>query len=342
MPTASEWIEYSRSIRELLVPTHLVSASVKVNMDHGAGGSGTCVCLAGDETHIWFGVVVTNRHVAGRVGAKAKVYFPGRRDYTSGVCVAVDSRADLAAVAIVAREDTPFVPVADAPPAVRSRVFQVGYPRGVGPKEREATYLGKRGRTGAADVFGVGFSPISGDSGSGIFSDNELVGVLWGGGAGEASIVGHSDLKRFFDNEITAYCQRWGRICPPRRPPSQPPKQPPDIRPPGKPDAKPPYAPPMPAPDVAALISAEMGKLRAELAAMLKDVQGKPGPQGLPGRDGLDGLPGKQGPEGPPGKLTAPDPVLAAEVAAIRAELARQQEFLRNLSGSFRVRVEPK
>jgi hypothetical protein len=172
-----------------------------------------------------------------------------------------------------------------------------------------------RGRVGittnGTHVLATNFTVNDGDSGSGLFeaASGRLVGVVWGSSAEGAAATGVEDIQRF----LAQRCSRWLGNSPSCPTPRQP----------------------QPISDLARLRT-EIETLRRELTE-LKARPGVPGPAGPKGDKGETGPSGPPGPPGTPGA----DGNLQQEVAALRLEVRRLEDKLRNLSGSIRVRVEP-
>ena len=167
------------------VPEWIVKASVRVQMVSGAGGSGTVI-----EIENGSGLVITNRHVAGRDGARATLNFPdGKR--VAAETIAVSSDADLAALDFAADHNFPRVSLAEKTPTTSTAIYQVGYPMGQGPVQRSGHTAGMGSYSGRAYNLELRLASYFGDSGSGIFrqSDGRLVAVLWGGANGVSSVA---------------------------------------------------------------------------------------------------------------------------------------------------------
>jgi S1-C subfamily serine protease len=298
------------------VPKHIVAASVRVTVDTGKGGWGGSGVVYAVDPEKKLAYVVTNRHVCPNASGKIVVHLPGGGKWQA-VFIAADDAADLAVIAIT--YDPAFtpapIPVADAAPAAGVPVYQVGYPLGVGPKQRTGQTVGYQGTVRnyldswgyvlftqklQTRVYLVRVPCDHGDSGSGIFrqSDGALIAVLWGGSYGDphAYCVGTEDVKRFTD----MCCGKIG----------------------GK---KPPVPTPVPS-DVLAGIKDELAKIRADLEAV-KATAGQPGPegkQGSPGSPGLPGAPGKDGKAGVDGTHGQPgQPGAPVDTSKIDAVLAK-------------------
>lgn len=132
-------------------------------------------------------MVLTNRHVCPRANVPIQVTVPGSQTL-SGTSLGADDVADLACLEVHGRVDY-YVPLAEKTPPARTPIFQCGYPMGKGPIERQGYAMGMGGYSGRAWNLELRCSSYFGDSGSGIFSqqDGRLVGVLWGGANGNSS-----------------------------------------------------------------------------------------------------------------------------------------------------------
>lgn len=294
------------------VPEKAIAASVKVSIrDNHAGGSGT---------HLGNGLVLTNRHVAERVGNSADVMFPDGRLY-GGKVVAVSRTSDLAAIHAPTAIDQAAVELGDSVPTLGMVVYSAGYP----------AMNGRRLHTKRGVVRGSVFESWgksnkldmicgSGDSGSGIFTaDAKLIGVLWGGREDEGTTMccTYVDTTSF----VKEQCVTWwpGRLV--GRPNPEKPQEP--AQPPN------PGFGPGPAPTDPAVMDA-INQIRKDLAAL------KPLP-GPPGRDGKDGTAGPTGPAGPAGKDAT-----AGSLASIEARLAAIEKSLSQPGQpNTRVRIVP-
>jgi S1-C subfamily serine protease len=291
------------------VPKHIVAASVRVTVDTGKGGWGGSGVVYAVDPEKKLAYVVTNKHVCpSAASGKIVVHIPDKGKWQA-VFIAADDQADLAVIAITYDHAyTPGpIPVADAAPAGGVAVYQVGYPLGIGPKQRKGHTVGYSGTVrNYVDSWGYVFQaqPLKakvylvrvpcdhGDSGSGIFrqSDGKLIAVLWGGAYDDphAYCVGTEDVKRFTD----LCCGKIG----------------------GK---KPPVPTPGIGSDIIAGMQADIAKIKADLAAVAatagqpgpegkQGMPGSPGPSGLPGAPGKDGKAGVDGTHGQPGQPGAP------------------------------------
>ncbi|TNF35872.1 MAG: serine protease, partial [Deltaproteobacteria bacterium] len=84
-------------------------------------GGGSGVNLAPE------GLILTNAHVAKRVGARYAVLFPDGRSF-SGHTIAVDDTLDLALLSLADAADLPIAPVAKRAPRVGDFVAAIGQP----------------------------------------------------------------------------------------------------------------------------------------------------------------------------------------------------------------------
>jgi hypothetical protein len=172
-----------------------VAVSVRIDRPEGNGvshhGSGTIVAVEGDQA-----LILTNKHVA-PIDAPTFVKWPDGRT-TPARWIAADETADLAALSVAAPKDCPAAPPAEKPVPAGVTVIQVGYPRTVGPIRRVGRALANIGwlMTGAR-VTHASVITEQGDSGSGVFADGHLVGVVWGGSGGTCSCVALEDVHRF-------------------------------------------------------------------------------------------------------------------------------------------------
>ena len=75
------------------------------------------------------GVVLTNAHVAGEIGATTKVRFPDGRVFT-GVCTAIDRHLDLAIVTVENAAPLPYARLAGQSPPAGTPVVDISSPTG--------------------------------------------------------------------------------------------------------------------------------------------------------------------------------------------------------------------
>lgn len=346
------------SLEAQQVPKGLVNASCRVGVKtpkSSHGGSGVCVEIVEGKLRTdsfqtayerRFGVVLTNKHVSGtdpdqRRGeavetlaytSKLTVTFPGRKPL-EGRFIGTDRIADLGAILVDADDDFPTVPLARKTPGKGDRIQQVGYPRGVGPTPRTGTWLDRIGghQNGWGKTYILGLVSDKGDSGSPIFHDDQVVGVLWGGGGNTSSIVQLSDIHRFMSEVVHPFCDRSGL----RRPGSPPPKNPPKNPPSNPPDRE----------DAIAKLQIEISRLKIIIAELEKRGGGAPGPEGKPGKDGAPGPEGKPGVDGSPGKDGKPGTPgkdgSGADTVALEALVAKLVVLVeRNQKESERLRSE--
>ncbi len=296
-------------------------------------GSGTCIAV-----HEGRGLVLTAKHVT--AGAKTlTIQFPSKKTYYANV-LAVDDKADLAALEFTADGTEPFIPLATQDARPGETIWLAGYPAGHGPRPRTGKVVGYNGFTSTARVLNLNVWSDHGDSGGGVFRpDNTLVGVLWGGNdrnKQDTQVTGLADVQRFVNERCGGFFQRFKPRVPvvtagPQSPPSPAPAIP----------AGPGVPPPLPA-------DPGLSALREQLAQALADIEtlkarapqnGKDGP---PGRDGKDSQPGKDGRDGKD-----------ADTAGLLAELAALKKLIAGLPaqpasnpppaapGPVRVRVVP-
>ena len=307
----------------------MVAASCRISNQLRAGvtdsGSGTVICVKGERA-----LIITCRHLfpRGQVG-RLTVTFPGTARAYEATLVALSPNADLAAIAILYDGGFGVVPVAETPVRQGEVVWQVGYPGGRGPVERDGGTLGQ-----ASDrtlFFRLNPNSRPGDSGSGIFraADGSLVAVLWGGDGQRTTATGLLEIHQFLDT----YCVRSFPGC--RQRPSAPPAPLPS-----QPGIPPPVVPApalAPVPDLAPVL-AELKLLRGQMEELrtLKATPGPAGPSGQAGprgSAGQDGMPGPQGPAGPPG--------MAPDLTSLRAEVAELRRQLQELTANLRIKVIP-
>ena len=275
------------------MPPLVISASVRVEVYSGPTQRSPLVeyeqfasgmISGGSGTHLGNGLIITNRHVAGRVGRMATVTFQGGKQYR-GEVVLVCQYADLAAIHAKDAAAEPMAALAEAVPPAGTAVYSAGYP-GYTNRGQGRTLTEKLGRMigGAHVEWGrsnrIEMRCSSGDSGSGIFdSSGSLVGVLWGGSNGETMACTYADTSRFIKEQCI---NLWvgGGIGTARRP------------------AQPPITQPPPTPDIAVSLISRLERLESSLSDIRNRpvIAGPPGKDGAPGPPGKDGLPGASGP----------------------------------------------
>ena len=339
------------------VDPRVVSASAHITNDLGgsiSGGSGTVVHIDGDRA-----LVLTCRHLfPGGQAGRVIVRLPSGRGYL-GTLIAVDDRADLAAIGIRSEPGMPYVRVAVTATHTGERVWQVGYPGGRGPRQRAGISIGIRGFVQRdTPVTAFQLSTTSGDSGSGVFraSDSTLVAVLWGGSGGETSATGIVDITRFVDYRCKTWFPRWRTPAPDVVVEVRP------VSPVPGPGAVSPAAPAPSSSGDSQVLLAELKKLQEQMHE-LKLIRSEPGPQGPAGppgprgpvgpagSQGADGLPGVAGPPGPrggTGDMGAAGPAgpigppgRDIDSTVLRAEIADLRQRMDDLAGSLRIRVTP-
>jgi len=314
------------------VDPRVVAASAHITNDLGgsiSGGSGTVVHVDGDRA-----LVLTCRHLfPGGQAGRVIVRLPSGRGYL-GTLIAVDDRADLAALAIRSEPGMPSIRVAVTAASTGEVVWQVGYPNGRGPRQRAGISIGIRGFVQRdTPVTAFQLNTTSGDSGSGVFraSDSTLVAVLWGGSGGETSATGIVDIVRFVDRRCLTWFPRWRtpapdvvvEVCPASPVPG--------------PGAGSPAAPAPSSNGDSQVLLAELRKLQAQVQE-IKNIRSQPGPAGPPGPEGQAGLQGQTGPVGPAGP--AGPPGKDADTTVILAEIDSLRKQLQAVM-SERVRLEP-
>ena len=308
------------------VDPRLVAASVHITNDLGgqiSSGSGTIVAVEADRA-----LVLTCRHLFPQTRAgRVTVRLPSGRGFLATL-IAVDDRADLAALAIRADTDTPWVPIGSVPASIGEAVWQVGYPHGRGPQQRVGSSNGIRGHVQSGSlVTSFRLSTTSGDSGSGIFraSDSTLIGILWGGSGGETSATGVTEVQRFVEQRCLRWFPRWRNPDVVAGAPTAPSRPAPGVGSPSPPGPFPPR------PDLQPVL-AELRKLQEQIHE-LKAMRLQPG---SPGKDGEPGAAGRDGKDGVNGK--------DADTTAIRADieaLRRQVQEIKIITERERTRIEP-
>jgi hypothetical protein len=330
------------------VPSLAVAASVRVEVYSGPVqgpdrqplveyvqfASGTI--SGGSGTHLGNGLVITNRHVAGKTGRKAGVLFASGKSYR-GEVVAICQYADLAAIVVQEASEEPSALVASAVPVNGTMVYSAGYPGYTNRNGSGRTMTQKNGtmKGGAQVEWGqsnrIAMKCSSGDSGSGIFNgEGALVGVLWGGGQGETMACTFRDTSRFVNQDCRGFIGIGIGVG--RRPPPRPPVV---VVPPALPTPAPPS-------DTIGL-QARLDRLEATIAELrsrpaVNGTVGPQGPSGPPGMAGLPGAPGQDGKTGAPGKDGANGK--DADVSALLARVA-ELERLYQANPAQRVRVVP-
>lgn len=325
------------------VPPLAIAASVRVSVYQSGGPgphqpiinaplvevyqSGGRLISGGSGTHLGGGLVLTNRHVAGRTGRAATVAFPSGQQF-DGQVVAICSFADLAAIYAPQASSQPRISLASSVPPAGTPVYSAGYPGYTGqggqrPRQltqKQGTIIGGV-RVEWGDSNRLQMRCSSGDSGSGIFDGaGDLVGVLWGGANGETMACTYRDTRRFVEQS----CGGWigigvgGGIG--RRPPIAPPAP---AVPPAHPVPAPPSMPPVTGPGPSEIIGSLEQRL-AKLEAAIDELRVKPVVAGPPGIAGKAGPAGPAGPAGKDGTQGPPGPAgKDADAAVIQSLLAR-------------------
>lgn len=338
------------------VPQQMVDAEVRVHVGR-AGGSGTIVAASGGEA-----IVITCRHVAACAGGvRATSVQSPKIGRIQAKNVWIDDRADLAAILIDLPQPPSVIPVADGDSV--GMVWQVGF--GVGstldnPWKRQGKVYGRSqfaSRDNKQTNLHYDFLPRSGDSGSGLFTqDGKLAGVVWGYMSNHGCAVSVGDVRAFMTKSCPPWCLK------PKRPDvGQKPPQIPDAPPAEKPVALEPLIEDVKAlkSDVAkikedaAVQKAALASLTTELAAVkteqaqqsqaikavsdnvttLIGVVQQIKSNGVSSTPGPPGAAGPQGPAGPAGS-----PADMTRVKALEDEIALLKK---QLAQPLRVRVGP-
>ena len=272
----------------------------------------------GSGTHLGGGLVITNRHVAERVGLRATLTFPSQKRYVGSV-VAVCNYSDLAAIYSEEARNEAAAEIDDSAPAKGDSIWKIGYPANrsrqmdiSAGKLLSVTRVdwGKSNTTTARSS--------NGDSGGGIFNiRGKLIGVLWGGP--EAIACTYADTKKFVEQD----CVKWwpGRLGGAPDPSKQ---MPPADKPLVPPQPVVPVQPP--AADISQLKQDILAVIKAEIGKIPAGPRGERGPAGPPGAAGTDGHRGERGPSGAPGKDADP-----SEVAALRARIMELERKLADI-----------
>lgn len=346
LPAVAESRQPFQQPTDAALITRMVRSTVYIQ---GPAGRGTGLVY---EVKDGWAMVLTCRHLFTAGQGYSGPVQPGRVTITEykgrpieGVYVgAAPSWCDLAAVAYSAQATTVASPFSTKQTNPGDRVVQFGYPGQRtpehGPNMRTGTLQGQRLDS---RQWRFSFAPEGGDSGSGIFRDDDgsllaIVSLRVGDpqrGAVWCEAHGGEEIARF-TREV---CRPWllrrgpcpGGVCPPQPggsyyPQPQPRPQPPAPMPPTSPDpVQPRPAPVQPTPDFSPIIEA-LGQFSKELGAMRKELQdlrdrpqlpGPPGPEGKPGQPGAQGL---SGPPGPAGK-DADVSLILVQLEALRSSL---------------------
>jgi len=309
---------YEPATPNAAIPSPIVSACVritrqawqgnKLSPDTFCGGSGVVVSIEDG-----YAFILTNKHVCPK-SQQIQVSFPsGKRSFAEWL--GVDAIADLACIRVPAEAATGVVPIAEVEPASGSKVWQIGYPGGQGPRQREGVFVGFKG--GYSDATRAKVTEVTvwtdhGDSGSPIVDqvNGQIVALVWGGQERviQGAVVVPTDRTKC---AALSDIRRFAQLCfRGKKSPGSPVTMPAPAAP----------ASPMPAavpdPAIAALQSqlAQLATavhnldLQMQLLMLPKEPAtgsagpaGPPGPSGPAGKDGLPGAPGPQGPVGPAG-----------------------------------------
>lgn len=147
-------------------------ASYRISVPEGGG-----VMSSGSGTGIAPRIVVTNSHVVGhRTGHKALVFNDDTS--TQGTVLFIDRHKDLAFINTI--ENVPYVQLSDRDGDNGHNIVTIGYGTNAIKRRGFGTIQEIKDRGGCLLMVGtVGLE--SGDSGSGVFNENnELIGVNWG------------------------------------------------------------------------------------------------------------------------------------------------------------------
>lgn len=148
-------------------------------------------------------LVLTNKHVCRNPGLKCEVHIGGKT--YPAKWLGVDETADLAMLQVEAT--LPVAKIGDSLPAKGEEVHQWGFPGGNTQQYKEGvadSLSPNNDRTeDGAQVYYTSITPVSGDSGCGVFNKaDELIAVNWGGRSGRESCVGLADIKRFISKYV--------------------------------------------------------------------------------------------------------------------------------------------
>ena len=178
----------------MAAPAAALAASVRVNVYEGGGISG------GSGTHLGYGLVLTNRHVAVRSGYRARVDFPDRQTF-EGKVYSICRYADLALVECPEAARQPYAPLADQVAPKGATVWKIGYPGNRGRRQEErAGAMANTVQVEWGKSNEINLHCSSGDSGGGIFdAHGRLTGVLWGGDGRSTLACTYSDTRRFVE-----------------------------------------------------------------------------------------------------------------------------------------------
>lgn len=112
---------YSRKVDEAVANPVVRAALRRAQAACVRLGNGSGVNLTPD------GCVLTNAHVAKKLGAKLTAQFPDGRSFDA-FCTAIDAKLDLALLRLNANSPLPAAPLAAAAPVVGTRVICIGQP----------------------------------------------------------------------------------------------------------------------------------------------------------------------------------------------------------------------
>lgn len=301
----------------------------------GAGGAltgGIVDCRDGVVT------VVTNAHGFRGRPRRVEIEAVGIARSEASVLYVGDLSAaddDIAILQAKIGVPLPAIALATAEPAIGTRIYLGGYPRGGNMLTQRQTQVVKKLRSGG--LVG-GCAVISGESGSPVVNDaGELVAMNWGSTGDECYLVSGGSIRRALDHTFrnhggfrpvgTSLVSRLlaqtdcppGIICPPQY--AQPGFGSPSGNAPATQLVPPATMPSMP-------VNQPPGGSRSELDALIQTLaqdprlKGRDGAAGPPGPPGPPGESGPAGPPGPQGPPAAPPPPaeLAPDVSAQPAD----------------------
>lgn len=211
---------------------------------------------------------VTNYHVAPGTAGTISIRYPGQQQAIPAVYLAGAPRMDLVIFAV--RAPVPAtVPLAQQSPRSGQRVWQIGYPLGVGPNQRYGVASGMRTYKNSAWNLDLAFPIQSGDSGSPIYTERgEIGGICWG-----STSHGAMAVPVEYVHQLIAQSCPWVPRYPSR--PSLPPQTPgaPPQAPalPGLPPA--PQVPGVQAPSLPPALSQQLQDLQRELGMQSKELR---------------------------------------------------------------------
>jgi hypothetical protein len=282
-------------------------------------------------------LIITCRHcVQGHIGGWYTFHNPTGTPFQAQL-IAVSDSADLSLFKAKSSDVIAAVKVAETwGPKVEQ--FNIGYPSGRGPRVKRISWGGDLGENtwGFQKLDNEYFGP--GDSGGGVFAENDLMGVAWGYGGYPIDATKTSYIVDFVNtNAPKTLCRHWRRQCPPGgcQPPNTAPPPPsgggwqPN---PNVPIVPPPAPPPpgsnipSPAPDPIVTLQNQVNSLEATVIAL----QNKPSVSGAPGPAGTNGTNGTNGKDGANGK-----DVDSTTLSTIQQQITALQGEAKNHGGSI-------